>query len=416
MTGLLALHGGGEYVKGDEAAMDALLAAAVEAAAHDGAGTVPRIVIVPTAAARQRPELAASHGERAFAAAATRARVSVEIGVAGILTRGDAADPRIVEPLASAHLVHLPGGDPDLIPATLRDSPAWAAHPAGLRRPRGDRRCERRGDGARRHAAGRRPGRSTASGSCRATRSCRMTGRAASIAGARALGDVRWLGAGGADARPRAARRRVDRRRPRPAHACSRPTAPRSRAPAPARRCGSTDRVRSSAAGPGRLSSGRGCPSLRPRLPVAPRTRHRLPQPRLVRRVPGPGARGAARVARAHGGAARPVPRPRARAAPRRGAPAGRGVPQGGSRRHRVRAQRDDRRLDRPRLAAVPARRRAPGQRPRVQRDAQRAAGGRGPRRREGRHRPDPVPDPRPLGGARGLPPGGRPRGRGSRS
>jgi hypothetical protein len=127
MTGLVGLHGGGEYVAGDEAAMDALLAAAVEAAAREGAGAVARIVIVPTAAARQRPDVAASHGERAFAAAASRARVSVEVGIAGILTRGDAADPRIVEPLASAHLVHLPGGDPDLIPMTLRDAPAWAA-------------------------------------------------------------------------------------------------------------------------------------------------------------------------------------------------------------------------------------------------------------------------------------------------
>ncbi len=127
MTGLVALHGGGEYVNGDEAAMDALLAAAVEAAARDGAGTVPRIVIVPTAAARQRPELAAAHGERAFAGAASRSRVSIEIGVVGIVARGDAADPRAVEPLAAAHLIHLPGGDPDLIPATLRDTPAWAA-------------------------------------------------------------------------------------------------------------------------------------------------------------------------------------------------------------------------------------------------------------------------------------------------
>ena len=127
MTGRLGLHGGGEYGAGDEAAMDALLAAAVEAAARDGAGTVPRIVIVPTAAARQRPEVAANHGERSFAAAASRARVTIEIGVAGILTRGDAADPRIVAPLAAAHLVHLPGGDPDLVPSTLRGSPAWAA-------------------------------------------------------------------------------------------------------------------------------------------------------------------------------------------------------------------------------------------------------------------------------------------------
>ena len=82
----------------------------------------------PTAAARQRPELAASHGERAFAAAASRARRqrsrSASPGSSPAATPPTRA---IVEPLAAAHLVHLPGGDPDLIPAMLRDSPAWAA-------------------------------------------------------------------------------------------------------------------------------------------------------------------------------------------------------------------------------------------------------------------------------------------------
>jgi cyanophycinase-like exopeptidase len=127
VTGLLALHGGGEYVTGDEGSMDALVRAATEAAATDGPGTTPRIVIVPTAAARQRPDAAARTGEQSFAAAARRAGVTVEIGIAGIVARPDAMDPRLVEPLAAAHLIHLPGGDPDLIPAILRDSPAWAA-------------------------------------------------------------------------------------------------------------------------------------------------------------------------------------------------------------------------------------------------------------------------------------------------
>ena len=104
--------------------MDALLAAAV-AAAPDGA--IPLILLLPTAAARHRPDLAAATGERAFAAAAGRAGRSVEIGVVGILRRTDAMDPRTVERLDGAHLVHLPGGDPDVIPAVLRGSPAWAA-------------------------------------------------------------------------------------------------------------------------------------------------------------------------------------------------------------------------------------------------------------------------------------------------
>jgi cyanophycinase-like exopeptidase len=127
VTGQLALHGGGEYAPGDELAMDVLLAAVVDAAAVEGRDVAPRIVIVPTAAARQRPGAAAAHGERSFASAASRAGVSVEVGVAGILTRADAADPRVVGPLEAAHLVHFPGGDPDLIPSVFRDTPAWSA-------------------------------------------------------------------------------------------------------------------------------------------------------------------------------------------------------------------------------------------------------------------------------------------------
>ena len=73
LPGPIALHGGGEYVAGDEAAMDALLAAArVPAGDLD-----PVIAIVPTAAARQRPDVAVEHGERAFRSAAARAGIGV---------------------------------------------------------------------------------------------------------------------------------------------------------------------------------------------------------------------------------------------------------------------------------------------------------------------------------------------------
>jgi cyanophycinase-like exopeptidase len=106
--------------------MDALLAAAVEAARVE-AGRVPRIVIVPVAAARQRPDLAAAHGERAFRAAAGRARTAVDVATASVVTRVAAADPDVCALLERAHLVHLPGGDPDLVPSVLRDTPAWAA-------------------------------------------------------------------------------------------------------------------------------------------------------------------------------------------------------------------------------------------------------------------------------------------------
>ena len=69
--------------------MDALLAAArVPAGDLD-----PVVAIVPTAAARQRPDVAVEHGERAFRSAAARAGIGVRLVTARILTRDDADDP-----------------------------------------------------------------------------------------------------------------------------------------------------------------------------------------------------------------------------------------------------------------------------------------------------------------------------------
>ena len=74
------------------------------------------------------------HGERAFRSAAARAGIGVRLVTARILTRDDADDPEHVETLEVAHLIHFPGGDPDLIPAVLRDTPAWAAIRGALSR------------------------------------------------------------------------------------------------------------------------------------------------------------------------------------------------------------------------------------------------------------------------------------------
>ena len=105
--------------------MDALFGAALEASG----GAAPRIVLVPTAVARHRPDLAVAHGERAFREAAVRAGVEVRVTAARLLRRADAEvpDEALIAQLGDAHLVHLPGGDPDLIPAVLRGTPAWAA-------------------------------------------------------------------------------------------------------------------------------------------------------------------------------------------------------------------------------------------------------------------------------------------------
>jgi cyanophycinase-like exopeptidase len=105
--------------------MDALLAAAIEAAGVE----VPRVVLMPTAVARHRPDLAVDHGARAFREAAGRAGVEVRVTAARLLVRADADSPgrALIAQLEGAHLVHLPGGDPDLIPAVLRGTEAWAA-------------------------------------------------------------------------------------------------------------------------------------------------------------------------------------------------------------------------------------------------------------------------------------------------
>ena len=129
-TGPIALHGGGEYVAGDEAAMDALLAAARVAGRRPRSGRSPSSRPRPRASGPTSPS---EHGERAFRSAAARAGIGVRLVTARILTRDDADDPEHVETLEVAHLIHFPGGDPDLIPAVLRDTPAWAAIRAGAR-------------------------------------------------------------------------------------------------------------------------------------------------------------------------------------------------------------------------------------------------------------------------------------------
>lgn len=138
MTGALALHGGGEFMPGDEPFLRALLDAARPAAversrreqAAGGAGAtepVIRVVVVPTASARERPEATFVLGRDALQRAATQSGVAAEIDSAMILDRAAASDAGLAARLADADLIHLPGGDPDLIPAVLAGTPASAA-------------------------------------------------------------------------------------------------------------------------------------------------------------------------------------------------------------------------------------------------------------------------------------------------
>jgi cyanophycinase len=125
VTGRLALHGGGEFLSGDEPFLDALLAASRRAA--DDASRPLRIVVVPTAAARGRPDLAAANGVEALRRRALENGIDVEAGVARVVDAASAADPALAAAIGDADLVYLPGGDPDLIPAILGGSAAAAA-------------------------------------------------------------------------------------------------------------------------------------------------------------------------------------------------------------------------------------------------------------------------------------------------
>ncbi len=132
MNGPVALHGGGEFQAGDEPFLRRLLELAVAAAASRGAtvGDPIRIVIVPTAAARGRPLLVGAHGTEAFervAASTSKPPIAIRVEVVPVIDPASAADPGFVTCLGAADLIHLPGGEPDLIPSILPGTAAWAA-------------------------------------------------------------------------------------------------------------------------------------------------------------------------------------------------------------------------------------------------------------------------------------------------
>ncbi len=153
MSGPIGLHGGGEYVAGDEPFLDALLETAATAAAaradqaepalaahgSRGAGahvvgSAIRVVILPTAAARGVPDGAAANGRAAFERRAAHLGRAVVVEVARIVDALSAEDPHEAARLGGADLIHLPGGDPDLLPWILAGSRAMAAIDASSRR------------------------------------------------------------------------------------------------------------------------------------------------------------------------------------------------------------------------------------------------------------------------------------------
>jgi len=132
----IALHGGGEALPGDERVARILLELAAVPALERSRACLPgtagdpaarRVVILPTAAARGRPDDVAASVGRFLRDVAAEADILLRVDVAGVLDRLSAEEGAMAGLIASADLVVLPDGDPDLIPTVLADTLAWRA-------------------------------------------------------------------------------------------------------------------------------------------------------------------------------------------------------------------------------------------------------------------------------------------------
>ena len=112
MPSLIALVGGNEF-RPDCEPMDRTLLAR--------AGRGPRVVILPTAAARENPDLAAQNGVRYFERLGARAEA------AWVVDPASAREPKWASLVKDADLIYFAGGDPLYLLQTLLHSPLWAA-------------------------------------------------------------------------------------------------------------------------------------------------------------------------------------------------------------------------------------------------------------------------------------------------
>jgi cyanophycinase len=111
MSGLLLLNGGDEFRPGNEPQDRELVGAA---------GLGPAYV-VPTAARRQRPEMAVATARSWFE------RLGVALEELPVYTRSDAGSAELAARASAAGLLYLTGGDPGLLAQTLRGTRVWAA-------------------------------------------------------------------------------------------------------------------------------------------------------------------------------------------------------------------------------------------------------------------------------------------------
>jgi len=110
MSGLIVLMGGNEFRPDCEPMDRGILA---------GLGPNPRVVILPTAAARENPDLAAENGVRHFSRLGARAEAAM------VVDSATARDEQWLGLIRNADLIYLAGGDPAYLLETLRNSAAW---------------------------------------------------------------------------------------------------------------------------------------------------------------------------------------------------------------------------------------------------------------------------------------------------
>jgi cyanophycinase-like exopeptidase len=117
MPGTLALVGSGEFLD----IMRPVDAALIERA---GGAARARVVVIPTAAAPDGPQVVARWIDLGIAHFGDLGAV---VEAAPITTRAHADDPRMIAPIAAANLVYFSGGKPDILLRTLVGTGAWAA-------------------------------------------------------------------------------------------------------------------------------------------------------------------------------------------------------------------------------------------------------------------------------------------------
>lgn len=111
MPGLLVLNGGDEFHPGNEPQDRELVAAA-------GAGPA---YVIPTAAARQRPDLAVANARTWFAG------LGLDLVELPVYTRTHAGSAELAARAEGGGLFYMVGGDPGLLVRTLAGTRVWAA-------------------------------------------------------------------------------------------------------------------------------------------------------------------------------------------------------------------------------------------------------------------------------------------------